>query len=604
MSTILIATANDKNDSLHKLEAEGKEIQRILNSSLRKNYDIVLLPHATTDDIIDELNVPNRSVEIIHFAGHSDSEHVLFSDTDAKAGALALKLKETQSVRLVFINGCQSQNQVQYFHESGIPFVIATARPINDYEAYWLATQFYNYLALGRMLRSAFDAVYNDADFQNKHLPFGGERGIVRKKDIQDNTKTWGLYILNDDNSLDYSLPFRARLVANTEGVNHEVFLDNLIFALEELESPSIKEIKQIAKNLKRGDVPFNTKRNALLNALPFTLGIRIGKLFFNPEEKASEYYEALLFNYGFLFETLLHHAAAILMAQIWQHKNTALNTPPKDLQSIKEFWQINRLQESPHHYAHLIVQLIEWSEQADIPIPIKDNDIVELKNYLNSSDFRGTCAFFFQQNKYIHQKIRLTVPEFTENCAIAQDKLIQTFQYLKWLAAYEMASIMGVNVTNFRHVKREFGNVVSRLMGTHVSPTPLYSETKMLENKSILLYKTESGTADDLLEVENPTTLFPFIIDRNAFTNKSKDIVDLYLFIGYFKADNDKTLYHYVSIEDPKKVWRFDENEKHTSLLHIGETAKDADEENHLKVNMAEFKLYLTEFKNIFLTS
>ncbi len=57
MSTILIATANDKNDSLHKLEEEGKEIQRILNSVLRKNYDIVLLPHATTEDITNVLNL-------------------------------------------------------------------------------------------------------------------------------------------------------------------------------------------------------------------------------------------------------------------------------------------------------------------------------------------------------------------------------------------------------------------------------------------------------------------------------------------------------------------------------------------------------------------
>ena len=69
MKTVLIITANDPNDRLQMLAREGKEVQLLLNSAARKNYDVVLLPETTTGDIIKELNVANREVEVLHYAG-------------------------------------------------------------------------------------------------------------------------------------------------------------------------------------------------------------------------------------------------------------------------------------------------------------------------------------------------------------------------------------------------------------------------------------------------------------------------------------------------------------------------------------------------------
>ena len=71
MTNILIITANDPNNHLNMLACEGKDIQRLLNASTRKNYDVALLPETTTEDIIKELNIPNREVELLHYAGHA-----------------------------------------------------------------------------------------------------------------------------------------------------------------------------------------------------------------------------------------------------------------------------------------------------------------------------------------------------------------------------------------------------------------------------------------------------------------------------------------------------------------------------------------------------
>jgi hypothetical protein len=74
MPTILIITANDPNDHLSSLTKEGNDIQYLLNSSLSKNYDVISLNNAESGDIVRELNVPNREVEVLHFAGHSTSQ--------------------------------------------------------------------------------------------------------------------------------------------------------------------------------------------------------------------------------------------------------------------------------------------------------------------------------------------------------------------------------------------------------------------------------------------------------------------------------------------------------------------------------------------------
>ncbi len=130
MPTILILTANDPSDHLHQLAAEGKEIQRILNSAHGKAFDVVLVPECSTEDLIRELMVPNREIEIVHYAGHAGSSSLRLTDTDAEAAALAEKLRSQGTVKLVFLNGCATRGQVEFFHAAGVPFVFATSRPV------------------------------------------------------------------------------------------------------------------------------------------------------------------------------------------------------------------------------------------------------------------------------------------------------------------------------------------------------------------------------------------------------------------------------------------------------------------------------------------
>ena len=66
--TILIVTANDPDDRLASLAEESKNIQYTLNNVPNKDFNLVLLPEATTADIIKTLNARNQVVEVLHYA--------------------------------------------------------------------------------------------------------------------------------------------------------------------------------------------------------------------------------------------------------------------------------------------------------------------------------------------------------------------------------------------------------------------------------------------------------------------------------------------------------------------------------------------------------
>ena len=220
---------------------------------------------------------------------------------------------------------------------------------------------------------------------------------------------------------------------------------------------------------------------------------------------------------------------------------------------------------------------------------------------YFNTPEFEQAANYFYQQKHYFEQRIRLNEDESLENCFVAQQYLATAFQVFKHVTAYFMASVRDINVVNFRHVSTEYGNVVSKLVVTEADPTSVFGN-KMLENKSILCYKSDESDLDALIDVESTMNLFPFVIDRNVFTEKTNSEVDLYLFTGYFADTTGKPKYHFVSVQNPSKIWQFDETQNHVNLLHIGETADFAHQANHLMANAGEFKSYLTEFKNAFL--
>lgn len=598
MSTILILTVNDPQNSLKKLSEEGKEIQRILNAAPARTFDTALIPDASIQDLISEFKVPDREIEVLHFAGHANSQGLQFTDDRADASILAGKIRLHRSLKLVFLNGCATRKQVQYFHEAGVPFVVATSRPVGDSKAHWIATQFYQYLTLKRSLKKAWQEVVSDVDLLKKKLALQTVRGVMpRVRETNTDQLEWGLYIKENKEGIDYQLPFSTSTLNKISEVSHTIFLDELIFALDYIDNPHLQKLQILSSSIKRGSsVPNNKKIAELLNTLPYTLGLRLRYITAEPDIRSREYYRELLYDYAFFFETLLHESFALLCAQIWQDKEKAFNQLPEEVGSIRHFLRENRLTENPYTYAKEILILIEWLRLYNVqPVPFSDS----LMDYLQSDDFKEASNFFFLQKQYFWQNIQLQEMEALTNAIQAQHYIKQSFPHFNFLVNYILVSVRGINVMNFRHLPKHFNpieNMVSRLILTESEPMSL-SGKQMMENKSVLsFYKSQPGIGTKSLN------LFPFIIDRNVFTGKINDEVDLYLFTGYFRSLSKGEAFHFVSIKDPGKVWRFDLQEHNVSLLHIDETTSIIHEQNHLMANAWEFKNYLAEYHSQFL--
>ncbi|MEZ4687782.1 MAG: CHAT domain-containing protein [Bacteroidia bacterium] len=178
--------------------------------------------HASVTELLRRDEHRNE-LTIFHYAGHANGEQLFFQDSAADANGLAELLSQLPQLKLVFLNGCETLEQIDGLLERGVKAVLATSRPINDAMARVLSAAFYRALAQGKNLGDAFKEAQEETrsyprDLVNKtgnrfsNAPqAGGQAG---------NVFDWGLYA-REDADLEWKL---TQLLPDPEG---EMF-DNL----------------------------------------------------------------------------------------------------------------------------------------------------------------------------------------------------------------------------------------------------------------------------------------------------------------------------------------------------------------------------------------
>ncbi|SEJ59789.1 CHAT domain-containing protein [Dyadobacter sp. SG02] len=611
--TVLIFYANNQGQTyLGELDKECKGIQQLLNAVERREYEVSLIPQTSISDIIKELNIPGRLVEIIHFSGHANDSVLLFGDNAADAAAFADKLKSVRTVKLAFLNGCSSKGQVRFFHDAGVPYVIATSRPVEDTKASWLANQFYNYLSLGRTVNAAFDEIQKDARLLKTDLSLVVNRGIGLAPTGQEPEELeWGLYALAD--SAEYKLPITLPAAGQTpqNGVRHTRLLSKMLVALKNQTSPiSTKYKNTIATIELQGEPADKIMVRSLLEILPYPLGIRLQQINGIPQDDGdlSEYHRQLLYDYALFFETQLNLSTILLLSQIWQNKTAIDLSLQETFKPIRDFLTNNRLNHSLADYAVVIQKGIEILNTAGI-----DNIIPKIENvrdYLTSGAFGKACAFFDVNKNYFWSHIRLSQEEAVERCYASQEHIIGGLPYFSFVVENILTSVRDVDTINFRHVDKYFASSVSQLVAVSedagsnfmMNPSPM-------ENKSILCFSKYD------YDPSTPSiNLFPFLLDRNVFIKQAATEIDLYLFLGFFSDEMITNLsirkvgnpcFYFMSLKNPQKIWRFnDEDPSGSDLAHIDDVVAETYRQNHLLTNAGELNTYLSKFKTFFIAS
>ncbi|MBX7240600.1 MAG: CHAT domain-containing protein [Bacteroidia bacterium] len=157
---ILLACANSRS---RPLEGADKEILALNDLFKAKNIQAVLNQAATLSGISQNMLDNPRNIAILHYSGHANAKAIeLWEDAEqnlnknAYADGLAQFVGAQNCVRVVFLNGCSSQGQINAFLKNGVKAVIATNKPVNDSIAESFARHFYTAWISGKSLGEAF----------------------------------------------------------------------------------------------------------------------------------------------------------------------------------------------------------------------------------------------------------------------------------------------------------------------------------------------------------------------------------------------------------------------------------------------------------------
>ena len=200
LPVILTAFANSYDaDHLAYLEQEQGRVQQILAplSYLRH----VPLANAKTEQLVDTLTQYHKELLILHFGGHADSEYLYLKDSGGHVAGLAENMSLHPQLKLVFLNGCNTQAQAKQYLDFGVPAVIATTCSVADGQAMQFAKGFYTALAKGHTLKEAFSRAMGSmklkdgVTYEDEILNWRG----VRLREEQIVEVPWRLYVAGDE---------------------------------------------------------------------------------------------------------------------------------------------------------------------------------------------------------------------------------------------------------------------------------------------------------------------------------------------------------------------------------------------------------------------
>lgn len=190
---IVLLGAMGPGSSLRGVPEEVSSLNNLFSES-KLSVEIRYEPYLTNENLDFLLNDCEDKIAILHFAGHSNSTEIIINDDVVHSKKIALLFSSWEHVpELVFLNGCYNANQVREFHKSGVAFVIATKKPIDDKEAADFAKKFYS-----ELLKKPFKTTLLNAFKRAGYLTLINESREPRSLDIDDITEKsqwdWGIY--------------------------------------------------------------------------------------------------------------------------------------------------------------------------------------------------------------------------------------------------------------------------------------------------------------------------------------------------------------------------------------------------------------------------
>jgi hypothetical protein len=589
MKVIFLAFANSSSEPLEFLTEEDKALYEILSErSLYGDYFIHKESFSTPEIINKLLDKYRDDLAVFHFSGHAGGNKLLVDDQYMFSEGIAKQLKysaDKKVLKLVVLNGCSTGGQVKILKENNIPSIISTSAPVKDKSAMEFSKRFWQKLVKeGKSIDAAYrDALSAAASVTSQDLSNSYVRHLFTDKDPKnENDPIWRLDCVNDDaiklNPIPYKPPFDAVL----SKPNEELII-TLYNSFKEAGNPKIVDLWNKEHRADPESVSLSEKQIAIVNSIPFPMGIHLQKLICPTAGTDDDGYDEFgirrLKQIAQLFQITTEFLCIIMIAQIWEifirfPADFKLDTELKN--KLKEYIELKEDSQLTYDYIPLIQTIRQYLEK------FKPSNI-ELKNFIDeqeiikdlfnfNDDFRGACHYLANlRTRTINETIDENILNST--CLGAEKQLCIFVKSLGFIHRYQLTSVQNIDILKLRHIQTndtEYKHRIIRCMQALGKDEWNYYYMKtFLDNWGVILLKcdfTFIGNKKYKVNVKDFLNLSPFVIDRNSFIDRA-DLANIMFFnreneqnIRFKRVKNPLDLRDAIEIEKDEKIEdRFD---------------------------------------------
>lgn len=548
-----LASANRPDTPLKALARESDLIRRALMGHRHSFYlQIEHEPFITLDRLGYYLLEFQRNIQVFHFSGHAETDHLILEETTANGDSIAELLVRNADLHLVFLNGCNTEKTARRLLELGIPAVIGTTQPVPDEKAAHIAAYFYQCLAKNMSLDAAFT--------QTMVLAQAGDKGKTRGQGL-DGEAEGPVYFAaySNDAAKKWTIPstsYREIILheaADIHNFQRSPVNQSLIQILWEVLAPYSDDLDFFHQQAQNGRTPDLRKiRRAITDTLPSPVGEQVRKLF-AAEQRADmnirlfskERLEQIVRTYNSLVELVAH----IMLAQLWDAKMSKpdLKVPMKQLSLIRYFFTLSPKELASYDYVSLIRAIRITFDENDIPYFIEE--IAHTKKALYESESFILAYRFMQymREKQPHLMPQIGQDEIESYCVQGEKHLGDIFRHLSFCAKYSFRTVKQINLVRARHRDPLFRHITVRL--DTITAGFLDEEffyRHYLDDNSVILVKEPQG--DQKPEFLN---LSPFVIDEHAL--KQKELSRIFYFHHY--NFDYRTIYYKLAQMEAEKL-------------------------------------------------
>jgi len=481
-------------------------------------------------------------VLVFHYGGHADSDKIFLADQAANSGGLAQLLGLQSDLKLVFLNGCSTREQVELLFEAGIPAVIATTVPIADTAAKAFASIFYKALATQHNLEEAFKLAAADY-FLKAGEAVGIYRGIGSQVEEEERLP-WGLYIQEDQESvLQWKLPIesQASIIVRGGGYSYQgsrSINQKLIETIANATMPYAEDVRSLIEEAraKQREPKIRDLRVAVIDSFPTPIGTHLRKLLLS-EEISTIRLEKIINVYQVAGKIL----AFIMMSQLWDevHKAKKFKWPKGALKVIQDYFDLEPDVEQRYNYIVLTKAISDSLLENKIEPFIAEFKQLQ-EEFYQDSNFYSAHLFLEEMKEELRSAI--AADEIESFCVQAEDHLCELFKHIGFSAKYTLATIKNIDLLKNRHEDPKYRHhmvILDKITAAFGVLDETLITPDYTDNLSVVLLKNEE-------EVHPYLNLSPFIIDENALLgqNNSK--------LFFFRFREDKTL-RYILFDNLK---------------------------------------------------